>query len=273
MKYLQNLHTHTTYADGKDSPEEMIKYALQKGFDSIGFSEHSYMFYSKNYFMSPEKTEIYKKEIAELKQKYADKIKIYLGLEVDMYSEIDLSGYEYLIGSLHYFKFGNNYVGFDRSAEVCKNIIDEYFGGDGLKFAKEYYRQLASLPEYGNFDIIGHFDLITKNLEKAPLFDAESPEYTSAALECLDSLKGKIPFFEVNTGAIARGYRTTPYPALNLLKQMKDMGFGAVISSDCHDGAFLDCDFKEAEQLLSSCGFKEHYVLTDSGFKPYNLER
>lgn len=273
MKHLQNLHTHTTYADGRDTPEEMIKYALSKGFDSIGFSEHSYMFYSESHSMNLQETELYKKEIAELKQKYADKIKIYLGLEFDMYSKIDLSGYDYLIGSFHYFKFGDNYVGFDRSAEVCKAIIVEHFGGDGLKFAKEYYRQLSTLPNYGNFDIIGHFDLITKNLEIAPLFDQNSKEYLSAALECLDSLKGEIPLFEVNTGAIARGYRTTPYPSLTLLKEMKNMGFGAVISSDCHDGAFLDCNFKEAEQLLSSCGFKEHYVLTDSGFKPYDLER
>ena len=106
MNYLQNLHTHSTYVDGKDSPEELIKIAIQKGFDSIGFSEHSYMFYSESHSMTPEFTEAYKKEISKLKTKYADQIKIFLGLEVDMYSKIDLSGYDYLIGSLHYFKFG-----------------------------------------------------------------------------------------------------------------------------------------------------------------------
>ena len=29
MKYLQNLHTHSTYCDGKDTPEEMILSAFE----------------------------------------------------------------------------------------------------------------------------------------------------------------------------------------------------------------------------------------------------
>ena len=42
MSLLQNLHIHTTYADGKDLPEEIVLKAIEKGFDSIGFSEHTY---------------------------------------------------------------------------------------------------------------------------------------------------------------------------------------------------------------------------------------
>ena len=36
---------------------------------------------------------------------------------------------------------------------------------EDLAYAKEYYRQLAKLPEYGSFDIIGHSDQITKHCE------------------------------------------------------------------------------------------------------------
>jgi len=42
MNHKQNLHIHTTYADGKDTPEQMILTAIERDFDSIGFSEHSY---------------------------------------------------------------------------------------------------------------------------------------------------------------------------------------------------------------------------------------
>ena len=49
MNTLQNLHQHCTFCDGKDTPEEMIAYAIEKGFDSIGFSSHSYNPYS-SYF-------------------------------------------------------------------------------------------------------------------------------------------------------------------------------------------------------------------------------
>ena len=30
MEYLQNLHTHTFFCDGHDSPEDMVKSAVEK---------------------------------------------------------------------------------------------------------------------------------------------------------------------------------------------------------------------------------------------------
>ena len=42
-----NLHTHTNYCDGALPPEAMIKAALDKGCDFIGFSEHSYISFDK----------------------------------------------------------------------------------------------------------------------------------------------------------------------------------------------------------------------------------
>ena len=271
MNTLQNLHTHTTYCDGKDTPTEMIEAALARGFGGIGFSGHSYMFYSPSHSMSLEGTEEYKKEITALKEKYKDRIDVFLGLEFDAYSVVDLSGYDYLIGSFHYLKIGDEYVGFDRSADEVARIINVYFGGDGMAFAKECYRQFATLPELGSFDILGHFDIITKNIEKQKFFDTDSKEYLSAAFEALDAMRGKIPLFEVNTGAISRGYRSSPYPMKNILKQMKEWGFGAIISSDCHDSKYLDCAFDDARELLLECGFSEKYILTPSGFSAVEL--
>lgn len=271
MKYLQNLHTHTSYCDGKDTPEDMILAAYEKGFQSIGFSGHSYMYYAPTHSMSLEGTEEYKKKISSLKKKYEDKLDIFCGLEVDMFSEVDLSGYDYLIGSVHYIKVGEEIVGFDRPAEVVRSVIEKYFHGDGMAYAKAYYETLAKLPEYGKFDMIGHFDLITKYAEKKTFFDINSKEYQMAAVGAAEALAGKIPYFEVNTGAIARGYRTTPYPDKFLLKELKRLGFGAVITSDCHDANYLDCGFSAATELLKECGFKEQFVLTKDGFVPVGL--
>lgn len=271
MKRLQNLHTHTNYCDGADTPEEIVIKALEMGFSSIGFSGHSYMHYAPEHSMSQEGTERYKKEIKELKERYQDKIDIFCGLEVDMYSEIDLLGYDYLIGSVHYLLCDGKYVGFDRSAEVVKGVIDEYFDGNGMKYAKAYYKALEELPNYGDFDIVGHFDLVTKHCENVKFFDENSDEYLHAALKAANSLAGKIPFFEVNTGAIARGYRRTPYPSMLLMRELKRLGFGAVITSDCHNMKNLDCEFEYSAELLKQCGFKERYILTNHGFEPVKL--
>lgn len=261
---IQNLHTHTAYCDGSDTPEEIVIAALSKGFNSIGFSGHSFMSYSN--YISEDKTEEYKKEILRLKEVYDDRIKIYLGLEIDMYSKPDMTGYDYLIGSMHYFRFDDKYVGFDRGQQEVENVINTYFNGDGMEYAKLYYKILAELPQYGDFDIIGHFDLITKHSDKAFLFDETSKEYLDAAFETAEVLAKNIPLFEVNTGAIARGYRKTPYPSIPIIKQFKKLGLGAVVTSDCHNKEMLDCNFKEAAEILKMCGFKERYILTDSGF-------
>lgn len=270
-RYKQNLHTHSTYCDGKDTPEELVLEAIKRGHFSIGFSGHSYMRFSAGLGMDEKKSALYKEEIFRLKGKYKDVIKIYYGLEKEMYSDVDLSGYDYLIGSCHYLDIDGEIRGFDRSLEVVANYIADYFGGDGMLFAKKYYETLSTLPKYGNFDIIGHFDLITKHADSIEFFNENSKEYISYAVEAAEALAGKIPLFEVNTGAAARGYRKTPYPRPFILKELKRLGFGAVIASDCHDKNFLDCGFKDAESLLLECGFKERYVLTDNGFTAVKL--
>lgn len=268
---LQNLHTHTCYCDGADTPEEIILTAIDKGFSAIGFSGHSYMDFSTMFRKLGDRTEEYKVEVKRLKEKYKDIIKVYLGLEVEMYAVPDLSDYEYLIGSAHYFVIDGQHVGFDRGEKEVEDVINKYFGGNGMEYAKAYYKILAELPELAKFDIIGHFDLITKHSDNREFFDTNSKEYINAAFEAIEALSGKIPFFEVNTGAIARGYRKTAYPMPEILKELKRRGFGAVITSDCHDRNKLDYKFDDAAELLRSCGFKEKYILTDNGFVAVEL--
>jgi histidinol-phosphatase (PHP family) len=70
---------------------------------------------------------------------------------------------------------------------------------------------------------------------------------------------------------MARGYRTSPYPEVFLLKELKRLGFGAIISTDCHDSACLDYGYQEAVELLKKCGFKEQFIFTKDGFIPIEL--
>ena len=48
---LANFHTHSTFSDGKDEPEEIIKYAIECGFDALGFSDHAFMDHDRRYCM------------------------------------------------------------------------------------------------------------------------------------------------------------------------------------------------------------------------------
>ena len=266
-RYNQNLHMHGVLCDGKDEYEATVLRAMALGFDGIGFSGHSWMPYSPRGGMSVENTEKYKLEIARLKEKYRGQIDVYCGIELDMFSPVDVSGFDYVIGSVHYFDMDGGYVGFDRNAETVGKVIDEHFGGGGMRYAKAYYETLCRLPDVAPIDVVGHFDLITKHAETHDFFDTQSPEYRKWAVEALEVLVKRVGVFEINTGAIARGYRTTPYPDPYLLGEIHRLGGQVIISSDCHDNRYLDCGFDDALALARSCGFREVLKLTPKGFE------
>ena len=270
--YNQNLHTHGIFCEGKDAYEDTVKRAVELGFDCIGFSGHSYTPFSSAFVMTQEDTEDYKREIRRLKEVYKNEINVLCGLEFDMYSGEDLSDYDYIIGALHGLKIGGEFIAFDRDAQTVERIIKEYFDGDGMCYAKAYYEQLAQLPKYASkCDIVGHMDLITKHMETHNFFDTHSKQYRRMVCDTIDALADSIGVFEVNTGAIVRGYRTTPYPDLFILKELQKRGCGVVISSDCHDNRYLNAYFGEALQLIKACGFKEVLKMTDKGFKAYGI--
>ncbi len=162
-------------------------------------------------------------------------------------------------------------MGFDRGIPEILAYLNQHFGGDGMAFSKKYFETVACLPEKGKFDIIGHFDIHTKLNEKVGFVDTTAPEYLQSGYEAIHALKGKIPLFEVNTGAISRGYRTAPYPQMEFLRAFQQWGFGAVITSDCHDRNFIDCYFEEAEEMLRVAGFRSKWILTREGFKEVAL--
>ena len=77
--------------------------------------------------------------------------------------------------------------------------------------------------------------------------------------------------FEVNSGAIARGYRTTPYPAPFIMEELKNLGAKMIISSDCHNKEFLDCNFDKSIEYIKSFGFKKVYKFDGKDFVPFDL--
>ena len=58
---------------------------------------------------------------------------------------------------------------------------------------------------------------------------------------------------------------------MEFLKEFRALGFGALITSDCHNMDFLDCHFEEARALLAAAGFGSRWILTKNGFKEVAL--
>ena len=261
----QNLHCHTTFDDGTNTPEEMVLAAIEHQLSSLGISLHAPM--EGEYWCAPkENVEPFKAEMRRLKKKYMGKIALYTGLEYDLAAERNFDGYEYIIGSGHVLD-GHYYI--DSTRDRAIELI-EHLGGPE-KAAEAFfdnYAQIADMPEIG---IVGHFDLLTKYNEQGALYDTESSRYRDAAFAAMDKLSAAGKIFEINTGAISRGYRTTPYLSTELLRHLRSINGRITVSSDAHSAADICCKFDMAERLASSCGFDEIWYFTGSRFAAEKL--
>ena len=241
----KDLHAHTTYCDGANSPEEMVKAAIDKGLTTFGLSGHSYTFFDTSYCMQREDIPRYIAEVNYLKAAYYDRIHVLCGVEQDYYSDYPTDEFDYVIGSVHYLKLGEEYVPVDESADILRSAADRYFSGDMIALCEEYYRTVAYVANKTGCDIIGHFDLISKFNEREHLFDESDPRYVAAWKAAADELlKADVPF-EINTGAISRGYRTAPYPNADMIAYIKTNGGRFVLSSDAHTADAIAYGFEE----------------------------
>ena len=248
MRQLSNFHTHSVFCDGKDSPEELVLEAIRLGCPALGFSGHAHVSFD-TCCMSVEGTEQYKAEIRRLREKYAQQIRIFLGVEQDAFSDLPTEDYDYVIGSVHYVPKEGKWLSVDESGESFLRSVRDFYGGDFYAFAEDYFALVGGIYERTGCRIVGHFDLITKFNEGDCLFDTAHPRYRAAALRALDRLAEAPVLFEINTGAIARGYRKTPYPAPWLLEELSARKAGLILSSDCHDRRYLLCGLEDYRGL------------------------
>ena len=257
---LSSAHVHTTFCDAKSTAADMARTAYEKGFVSLGFTSHAAQTFDRPHCIDPSREDDYKKEIRRLQQEYKDRMAIYLGIEQDMLSCSDPGDYDYFIASVHYFtRPDGSHSGVDAPSDVMQKYVNECCDGDGLKMAKQYFSLFRDYVVRSRPTIIGHFDFVRYNNSILHLYDEDSPEYQSMALEALRAMRETDALLEVNTGGVGRGYMTEPYPSVFLLKEWKEWGGEVIINSDCHEAGLLEAGYEQAEELLLSIGY-DHVV-------------
>lgn len=265
---LTNFHTHTVFCDGKNTPEEMVRTAIEKGFSALGFSGHGYTPFDLRYCLKD--TPAYITEINRLKADYRGQIEILLGIEEDALSPVDGTPFAYRIGSCHYLWVGKEYYSLDSNRAGLLACL-QAFGGDPAALAECYFDTFCGYIRRHRPDIIGHFDLITKFDESdTPLF-SKNTAYRRIAARAAEAIACSGRLIEVNTGAMARGLRTAPYPAAEILRVLRRADAPLILSSDCHDAKDLDFGFAEAKALLRELGFRRLFTLTETGAVAYTI--
>lgn len=253
-----DCHMHTSFSSDSDTPmRDMINAAIDKGLDTICFTEHMDLEFPEKYgpdfIFDPEE---YISKINLYKNYYRGKIEILTGIEIGMKPDLTdkydtlLASYDwdYVIGSTH----------------LVDNIdpyYSEYWEGRDEKASVIKYFECVydNIQTYNNYDSLGHLDYI---LRYAPSKNSRfGYRDFSDIIDCI--LKHIIKngkALEINTSGYKSGL-FAPNPAPDIIKRYMELGGSLfTIGSDAHDASHIAYGYNEVYALISSLRIKNYVI-------------
>jgi len=259
---LTNYHSHCSFCDGRAPLEEFVKEAIRQGFYSYGVSSHAPLPFPTQWTMEWEQMEAYLDEFNNLRQKYADEIELYVGLEIDYlneesnpsvarFTELPL---DYRIGSVHLlYDAAGEVVDIDCSPAVFKERVDRHFNGDVLGVVRMYFDRLFRMVELGGFDVLGHADKMHYNASCYHPGLLDEPWYEALMKDYFSLVASRGYLVEINTKAYDS--LGTFYPNSRYWELMKEYQIKVLVNSDAHYPERINAGRMEALRLLQAKGF------------------
>lgn len=229
MRKIADLHTHTYYSHGKNSPRENVLRAVELGLDEVAVSEHA----SGNiyYGVRGRKLERLKAEMLALKKEFGGRINVKNGLECNITgfgkSDIPSDRSEYDVIILGYHK------GILPSNRFARHILFESFGGKSTP--RRNAESIMAAAEKGKADIISH----------PGLYLAVDIPYMAECARQLGIL------LEVNSSRVTLSKAE--------LQTIANSGAGLIIGSDAHRAERVG-DFALALDACEKAGVLEKVV-------------
>jgi histidinol-phosphatase (PHP family) len=242
-----DLHNHTLLCNhATGTVDEYVEAAIKCKTEYFGFSDHAPMRYDPAYRMSFEQMELYESWIRDAQSRFADRITVLLGYEVDylpgyMDERIFKRSCDYLIGSVHFI----DDWGFDNP-----EFIGRYEGIDIDDVYRRYFSLIEAMARSGKFDIVAHLDLL-KVFKFLPTKDIRILADTA-----LKAIKKADMCIEINVA----GYRKPigeAYPSPSLLERIAELEIPITFASDAHTKEQVGLFSVEAETLARSVGYTQ----------------
>lgn len=227
-----NYHTHCDHcghAVGKAS--DYAEEAVRKGLVSLGFSDHL-PFAGDTYYARMPYAEMdeYLQEVAQLKEQYSARLKIYCGFEGEYlrgqtgYYESLLTGgrCDYLILGQHFFEAESGEMGY-------------VYHMDNTAGYEDYSKSIVEAMKTGYFQFVAHPDIIFMN---------QYPWDLHCERACDILIEGAVKYgfpLEYNANGLRRGKHPFPegerylYPHERFWDKVKGTGVEVYVGSDCHD--------------------------------------
>lgn len=260
-----DLHMHTCFSHGANTPAEMLKAAKGKGLKLIGFSEHSPRPEGYDY------THEYRQHLSATFPDYIAQVKglkreshepeVLLGLEMDWLPQerdfvrqsIGAYDYDYLIGSVHFL----DHWGFDDTKEAWLEASQEECENRYLRYFEAWHSMLAS----GWFQIAAHPDLIKIYSVSQFHIWLDKPESRNLIKGCLVTLRDSGMAMEISSAGLRKACREI-YPGPQIMELAREAGVQISFASDAHNTADVGSDFDFLGDYAKRFGFTRHTVFT-----------
>ncbi len=261
---LTNYHSHSLYCDGHAPIRDFLDEAVRQGFTSYGVSPHAPLPWTTRWTMLALELPVFIHEMHRLREEYKERLELYCGLEIDhidqdinpqagIFKNLTL---DYKIGSVHLIhNQAGRLVDIDLNVEKFRKAVDDSFSGDVEYVVGKYFEAQMEMARTGGFDILGHMDKISFNVESYRPGLTSSRFYTDKVERLLELATSKSYIIEVNTKAYAKqGVTFIGRAHYHLLK---DMGAKVVVNSDSHYPSLINAGRMEALHDLKEAGIKE----------------
>lgn len=286
-----DYHSHTAHSDDCDIPmDAMIEAAIKKGVAEYAITDHFDPDYPDPEFPFEIEFDEYYKDLSEVPQKFADRIKVIKGLEIGIQHGATLEKckaepknfpYDFIIGSFHCFN-GDDLYKADYNSMKPEDILPSFY---------EYCYDC--LLDFDDFDVLGHINVIDRyipfeadyrcyRLGLEPDSDLEFPPEAppkamaisyAKSMEIVEAifklLIGRGQGIEINTSSFR--YQTgDTSPAAEMLHLYCDLGGEVLtIGSDAHFPEHIAYNFDYVVEMAKDFGFR--YFTTYSKRQPVML--
>ena len=235
---IANYHTHThrcNHAIGRE--EDYVREALKAGLEILGWADHTpYLFtggYYSSFRMRPIQLPGYIKTIQDLREKYAGKIEMPIGLETEYYPKHFSELMEFLRDHpIDYLILGQHFINNEYDAPYCGVVTDD------KDVVRQYCRQSMEAMNTGLFTYFAHPDLIHYAGDWKFYMDAVRPM-------CAEAKKCGIPL-EINLLGLREGRH---YPNRFFWEMAAEEGCEVILGCDAHTPQAVNDPRTEREAL------------------------
>lgn len=259
---MTNYHSHCNYCDGKGAIEEFVRAAIDSDFSTYGVSTHSPLPFEAPWVIRLDRVQEYLREIEALKLKYAGKIELLAGMEID-YLDADYNpandyfqglALDYRIGSVHFVpsERDGSPVDVDCGIADFSRSVDYHFAGSLERVVRGYYKAKTAMIETAGFDFVGHADKISMNASVLSSHVAEKQWYKELANNFLELCAARDVRLEINTKAWE--IKGLFFPDERHFRRIAELGIAVVVNSDAHRTDRIALGLDEAHRRLRQAG-------------------